>query len=201
MSLENILLGVSKYLGDKQIPYVVVGGWAAIAWGRQRTTFDIDLIIDQNKLDLSEFIAFLKSMNMMICIEDLKAAIKEKSHASILYEPRPNLRIDFKGVYTFEDREAIETSIQINLEGIVVNIGSPENLIAHKLKFGSERDLEDALVVYIVQVRKKRLDSNYLERLCNRLKVTSELKDLIKLAKQCTKMDSLNQSDMGKNHY
>lgn len=179
MNLEKILMQVTGYFNNNQVPYVVVGGWAAIAWGRARTTFDIDLIIDHKKLDLLPFVDFLESIDMATSMDDIEAAIRERSHASILFKQKPVLRIDFKGIYSSMDREAIMTSRKVIIDGNPVNIGSPENLIAHKLKFGSERDLEDALVVYIIQLKEKQLDISYLRKLCSKLNVLAELEKLI----------------------
>lgn len=182
MNLEKILLKLSKYLHENQVPHVIVGGWAAIAWGRQRTTFDIDLIIDQRYLNLSSFVKYLKDIDMIAEEEDIKLAIKEKSHSSILFSLKPSLRIDLKGVYTEEDKEAIKTAQKLEIKNTIVNIGSPENLIAHKLKFGSDRDLEDALIVYIVQKSENNLNIKYLEKTCLRLGVNRKLEELIILA-------------------
>jgi hypothetical protein len=58
---------------------------------------------------------------------------------------------------------------------------SPENLIPLKLYFGSERDLEDALVVLLAQ--KGNIDLDYLENLCRRLDVFGKLEKLKIMAK------------------
>lgn len=188
MSLEDILISISKYLNENNVPHVVVGGWAAIAWGRQRTTFDIDLIIDHNKIDLSSFVRFLKKIDMLIEREDIEIAIKEKSHSSIIYSPKPSLRVNLKGVYTIEDKEAILTSKKINITNTTINICSPENLIAHKLKFGSDRYIEDALIVFLVQKSEKNIDLRYLTELCEKLSVSDKLKELVSLSKKNKKL-------------
>ena len=45
-SVEKIIQLLAKYMDEMGIDYVIVSGIAVIAWGRPRTTQDIDIIID-----------------------------------------------------------------------------------------------------------------------------------------------------------
>jgi len=181
MKIEEILISITQYLERQQIPYVVVGGFAAVAWGRARTTYDIDIIVDQTKINIKELVHFFKTQGLETSEYDIDQAFKEHSHSSILSTGKSFFRIDLKGIYTHEDREAISTAKNVDYKGTTINFCSPENLIAHKLKFGSERDLEDALVVILAQ--KETIKWEYLEVLCARLDVTKKLRNLQKTAK------------------
>ena len=86
MELKNILVSVTNYLKEHNVPYVIVGGFSAIVWGRTRTTFDIDIIIDQNKVNLEDFVDFFQNIGLMTSLYDIETAFKEKSHCSILVE-------------------------------------------------------------------------------------------------------------------
>lgn len=180
MKIEEILILITQYFEQREIPYVVVGGFAAAAWGRVRTTYDIDIIVDQTKLDIKEFVQFSKARGLETGTYDIEQAFKELSHSSILSTGKSIFRIDLKGIYTYEDREAITTAKAVDYKGVSIHFCSPENLIAHKLKFGSERDLEDALVVLLAQG--ERLNQVYLENLCQRLGVVEKFKELRRTA-------------------
>ena len=176
-----MLISISQFMEKHQIPYVIVGGFAAVAWGRVRTTYDIDIIVDQNKMNVEDFVRFTHKEGLKTSVYDIERAFKEHSHSSILSIGDIFYRIDLKGIYSHEDRETVNTAKSVNYKGTTIRFCSPENLIAHKLKFGTERDLEDALVVLLAQ--KENVDRNYLEDLCRRLKVIDKLKDLDKKAK------------------
>jgi len=179
MNIEETLLTVTKYFNDQGIPYVVVGGFAAIVWGRVRTTYDIDIIIDHKKLDVKRFIHFLTSKGLSAKEYEITQAFAENSHSTIFVMEKPFYRIDLRGIYTTEDREAISTAKKVKYKDQAIFFSSPENLIAHKLKFGSERDLEDAEVIFLAQ--KASLNMDYLHALCKRLNVTEKLDEFLKL--------------------
>ncbi|MHA1995822.1 MAG: hypothetical protein ACW97Z_14840 [Candidatus Hodarchaeales archaeon] len=182
MKTEEMLLNVTKYLHSKKIPYAVVGGFSAIVWGRGRSTYDIDIIVDQKNLNLKEFTIFLRTKDLSTSELELQEAFNELSHATIHTSDSSVYRIDLQGVYSSLDRETIETAKEITYKGQKIRFGSPENLIAHKLHFGSDRDLEDALVVFIAQ--EQSLDLDYLVLLSSKLGVGKKLERLLEIAKK-----------------
>jgi hypothetical protein len=182
MKPEKMLLCVSKYLNSNKVPYAVVGGFSAIVWGRGRSTYDIEIIVDHKNLNIKEFVSFLRSKKLSTSVFDLQEAFKELSHATIHTTDSSVYRIDLKGIYSSLDRETIETSRKIIFQGQKIQFGSPENLIAHKLHYGSDRDLEDALVVLIAQERS--LDLDYLVLLSSKLGVGKKLERLIEIARK-----------------
>lgn len=180
MKTEEMLLNVTKFFNSNKIPYAVVGGFSAIVWGRGRSTYDIDIIIDHKNLDIKEFVDYLGTKGLSTSEFDLQEAFKELSHATIHTTDPSVYRIDLQGIYSSLDRETLETSKKITYKGQKIRFGSPENLIAHKLHFGSDRDLEDALVVFIAQ--EESLDLDYLVLLSSKLGVEKKLERLIEIA-------------------
>ncbi|MFX1537314.1 MAG: nucleotidyltransferase domain-containing protein [Promethearchaeota archaeon] len=176
MKLKEVLLTVANYLEKNEIQYVVVGGFAAIVWGRGRTTYDIDIIVNQDQLNVEEFVEFLNSKDLITNIDDIKTAFKKKAHSYIRLHGQQLYRIDLQGIYTQQDRETIKTAKAVTYSDQKIQFGSPENIIAFKLKHRSERDLEDALVVFMAQ--RENLDMKYLLSLCSRLGVKKELKEI-----------------------
>ena len=132
-------------------------------------------------MNIKDFVEYISSQELKTSEYDLQEAFKEQSHATILSTGPTLYRIDLKGIYSSLDREAIETSKKVSIKEQKIRFGSPENLIAHKLHFGSDRDLEDALVVFIAQ--EKLLDLDYLISLCSKLGVGKKLERLIENVK------------------
>ncbi len=46
MEIEDLLIKIAKILDKLEIPYVITGGMAVSAWGRPRTTMDINIIVE-----------------------------------------------------------------------------------------------------------------------------------------------------------
>jgi len=62
-SLINAIKSLCTYLNINNIDYVIVGGISVIAWGRTRTTEDIDIIINHTQLNIPDFVNYLKKNN------------------------------------------------------------------------------------------------------------------------------------------
>ncbi|HSW09484.1 MAG TPA: hypothetical protein VLK32_01125 [Bacillota bacterium] len=45
MRLDEALLKVVGFLEDREVPYMVIGGFANLFWGRSRLTRDLDLTV------------------------------------------------------------------------------------------------------------------------------------------------------------
>ena len=57
-SLINAIKSLCTYLNINNIDYVIVGGISVIAWGRTRTTEDIDIIINHAQLNIPDFVNY-----------------------------------------------------------------------------------------------------------------------------------------------
>ncbi len=173
--VEEILRKVCGFLNEKGITYAIVGGFAVIFHGVPRTTMDIDMVIQLSEGDVPALVEFLRREGFYANMEDMLAALKEGSHCTV--EDRETMfRLDIKGVYTEMDRATLKNRVKFTLGGVDVYVASPEDTIAGKLLFGSERDLEDALGIYVRQF--EVLDMEYLEAVCRKLGIHSALEEL-----------------------
>lgn len=180
---EDLIKLVANICKKCKINYVIVGGVAVSAWGNIRTTRDIDIIFDL-KNGIRKFLEELKKNNLILREEDLKKALKEKSHFTV-FDAESEFYIDGKGSYSPNDSETLSHKKAVRLDRVKIFINSPENLIANKLLFGSEQDLKDAESVYIRQLG--RLDFEYLEKRCKELNVHK------KYSKMKNKLDFLRK--------
>ncbi|KKL21222.1 hypothetical protein LCGC14_2447600 [marine sediment metagenome] len=69
--IKSIIVDFVNYFNNNSIPYVLIGGLAVNIWGRIRTTMDADFIIDQSKLDIEEFLAYLQERKYEITSQDI----------------------------------------------------------------------------------------------------------------------------------
>jgi hypothetical protein len=176
-TLEEMLREIVEILNKTNINYVIVGGIAVSSWGNVRTTRDVDIILLLNEENLKKLVKVLKDSNFLITEEDIRIAIKEKSHFTI-FDKLSIYHIDAKGVYGIKESESLRNKRKISLDGLDCWIASPEDTIANKLLFGREQDIKDAEGIYVRQL--KRLDMELLEKRCKELGVWGEFLDMKK---------------------
>src|SRR3989338_866609 len=172
---EEIVKIVTAFLNENKIPYMVVGAISVSYYGNPRSTHDVDLIVVLNEEAIKKFTDFLTKNDFYVDADDIRAALKEKSHFSVL-DNQSNYRLDVKWIYSELDSETFARRREINAYGQKMWINSPEDTIIFKLKFGSEQDFIDAEKVFIQQ--KDNLDRAYLERKVKELKLEMEYKKL-----------------------
>lgn len=171
--IEEILHAVCDFLNRERVPYVVVGGMAAMFHGLPRTTMDVDILLDLPEKKIGRLFSFLKERGFFASPDDFRVALAERSHCTV-QDKHSMFRLDLKGIYTPADRETLERRVVFRHGDVGIRLSAPEDLIAHKLLFGSEQDLRDAEAVYARQ--KGRLDMDYLRGKCRRLGVSAEFR-------------------------
>lgn len=179
-TIVDILQVITGYFHKKDIPYVIVGGISVLTWGRIRTTEDIDIIVDHTQLNIEDFTRYLKNHEFFAEVEDFQG-FSEEGHCSIL-KKGSLFRLDFVGKYSIDKEISLNEAKEVEYQGLTLLMDSPENLIAHKLKFAADFDIEDAIAV-LIRVN-KRIDIEKLLRHVERLKVKNQLFDIIRRIKE-----------------
>jgi len=105
----------------------------------------------------------------------MKAALKEKSHCSVLDKKSP-FRLDIKGIYNDLDRIMLKRRVSFDYHGINIWIWSSEDAIALKLLANSEQDIKDAKSIYVRQL--PTLDVDYTRKMCKKLGVEKQFEKM-----------------------
>ncbi len=166
--IEEVIRAITKILEEEKVDYVIVGGIAVAAWGNIRTTRDVDIILFINEKDADALEGALKKEKFSIQAEDIRDALKERSHFTI-FDDLSEYYMDAKGIYSENDRLTLKRRREVNLADFGFYIASPEDTIANKLLFGSDQDMRDAEGIYVRQFG--NLDMAYLEERCKKLEV------------------------------
>lgn len=175
-SFERMVLDFIGVLEKIKVDYVVIGGIAVSSWGNPRTTKDLDVIVDLNSDDIDKFCKNLQESGFSVDKEDIKEALKEKTHFTVLDE-YSEYHIDAKGVYNRFDALTVKNKYVVPYEGLNMCIASAEDTVAHKLLFGGYQDIKDAESILL---RQSELDMEYLEELCENLGVLNEFRTVKK---------------------
>lgn len=181
--LTHIIKTIHDYCSTHNIDYVIVGGFSVLIFGRTRMTLDIDLIIDHRHLDYEDFVIYFRENGFDINLSDLEV-MDQQLHGSF-FEKNTMFRIDIKGVYGKNEQNSLDHALIANFNGIMAKFDNPNQLIVHKLKFGSEQDIEDALAVYFRS--EELIDENLMRQFALELDVEEELKNFVEEAEDYRK--------------
>ncbi len=179
MSLIDDLKHIMKVLSDNNFNYCLIGGIASILLGVERTTLDIDILIELNSINQVERLHdTLKSAGYVVVLSEMINAFKKHSHFTAL---TPTGRIiDFKLAHTELDRSTLTRKISVSIEGVKTYLSPIEELITAKLKvLGSLKDVEDAIQLMYMYINE--INWNYLKKIMGLkpLKYANNLLDTI----------------------
>lgn len=176
-TLEEFIKTVIQCLTESNIKYVIVGGLAAILYGRPRTTIDVDIIVDYTSADeINRLENILKEKGFSLQINEILEVIKDKSHCSIFLKDYV-YRIDLQGAYSSLDIRAIENRLLMKIYNLETYIEKIEDIIIDKLVYGSPQDYEDIIAIVIRQ--KDKLDLEYLKSVALIENVEKELRQIL----------------------
>ncbi len=151
--LDKIVIDFLSYI---DVDYVIVSGYVAILFGRDRHTEDVDMFIrSMNAKDFSKLFNKIINSKKYYCInaEDANDAynlLKEKS--SIRFAEKntfdPNFEIKFP--QNELNRYSLDNTLKVVIGKNNLKIGSLELQLVYKLYLGSEKDYEDAAHLYTI---------------------------------------------------
>ncbi len=182
---QELLVKIAGILNKLKIPYFITGGYAVSVWGRPRSTFDIDVIIElpENKIDI--LAQKLKNISKINYLEerDMENAVARRGEFNFIHGDS-GIKVDF---WIWKEKDAFEFSamkrrVVKNIMKEKIYFISPEDLILSKFvwykKMESDRHLEDAQSV--IKISGKILDKKYLKKWAKNLNCLKILNKLLK---------------------
>ena len=172
ITFEEFSLKLLGALNNCKIDYIVVGGVAAVYYGRPRSTSDCDIIVSLEESQLKDFTECLKKHGFQISGHDVVEGFKDKSHFNAYYGTSA-FRADFSWKKGTLAEHGFERAKDARFFGILVRMEAPEDVIIAKLVYGSPQDLDDAKAILHTQ---KNLDEDYLLKRAGQEGVRDKLK-------------------------
>jgi len=155
-SLQRLL----KLFEDKNIPYMIIGGYALPFYGRLRTTIDIDLAVAiKSEKELNQLCNWLQSINFKATISHPQNPLivvldqKEKVEMELWFRP-DGIVFDYE---TLRRRRRMELD-----ENIKAWIVSPEDFIVNKLARPDRGVVDEQDVKSVLARQEGKLDREYL---------------------------------------
>lgn len=175
-ALDRFVVSVTGIV-ERYTRYVIVSGYVAILFGRARGTEDIDLLVDYMNHDrfrsfseelLAKGFYFLNSDD----IDEIYSMLRDGLAVRIAGAGRiiPNVEMKFKK--DDFDRYAMSRAKAVLFDDIRFFVSPIELQIPYKLYLGSDKDIEDA--VYLWVLFREMLDGDLLQSFMERLQVRGE---------------------------
>ena len=136
---------ILQSLSDEDVKFLLVGAYALAAHGYPRATMDIDIWVMPSPGNAEAVLRALRTFGAPLhelTIDDLQ---KDDTIFQIGVAPR---RIDIiTGASGLQFEEAFARSLEIDVEGLRINIPSLSDLIRNKKASGRTKDLADVEVL------------------------------------------------------
>ena len=144
--LNELLKSLSKSLIKNNIPYMIIGGQAALLYREPRFTNDIDITLGIGIEEVHKLFNLCKEIELMILVDNPDDFILQ-TMVLPTYDNLSNLKIDFIFSSTLYEHEAISRANIITLDGTDIYFCSLEDIIILKIFAGRPRDIEDVGVI------------------------------------------------------
>jgi hypothetical protein len=178
--VSDFLRRVIGHLDESKIPYMVAGSLASNAYGHFRSTNDVDIVIQP---DTSQLTNFIRAVSKDFYVEPRTAhdALARKSMFNII-DYKTGFKADF---IVCKPREFSGSEFGRRQLAHVAEIdawtATPEDTILAKLEWAkigeSERQYQDAF--HIASVQRERLDRAYMRKWAVELDVMDLLERLL----------------------
>lgn len=156
-----LLARLSRVLGERELPFMIIGGQAVLLHGEPRLTQDVDVTLGVGPARLPDVLSVCQDLELEPLPEDVKDFV-QSTFVLPAADRVTGIRVDFIFSTTKYEAEAISRAQSVEIGEAFVPFATAEDLIIHKLFAGRPRDIEDAVGV----VRRKGLELNwdYLRR-------------------------------------
>lgn len=169
MEFIELLVKIATILEKLNINYCVTGGYAISVWGRPRSTFDIDVVIQLKEEDIIPLAKHLRLLSRAGYIEESSAAkaVAQGGEFNFIHS-ESGIKVDFWVIQ--KDNEIGMNELKRKIDKIIngqkIYFISPEDLILSKLRWyqksQSTRHLED--IESILRISGNQMNMQYLKR-------------------------------------
>lgn len=170
------LLGTTVLILERlQIPYLVTGSIASMAYGEPRLTNDIDIVAGVEEKHISALLEAFPPNEFYISEDMIREAIRRKGQFNIIH-PASGLKIDviIKVDNPFNTSRFTRSKKIYPSDTYQANFAAPEDVIIKKMEYykegGSEKHLRD--ITGILKISSDDIDYGYISEWAERLGLT-----------------------------
>ena len=175
MGPYELLCTVVEVLERLQIPYLVTGSIASMAYGEPRLTNDIDVVAEIRPEHMSDLLAAFPPPEYYLSEEMIREAVQRAGQFNIIH-PASGLKIDIilRRKTPFDQSRFARKKRLRPAKDYEADFASPEDVILKKMEFykegGSEKHLRD--ITGILRISSDEVDRGYIASWAERLGVS-----------------------------
>jgi hypothetical protein len=166
VSLASFLALIARSLRDADIPFMLTGSLAAAYYGAPRATQDIDLVIESQSGNLSQFVEALRAAGLYVDLEAALEALRTGGQFNAI-DPSTGWKADLiiRKARPFSESEFGRRQHR-ELFGIDVALATLEDLIIAKLEWSEigDSELQRRDIRELLEMAGASLDQEYLDR-------------------------------------
>ncbi|MFW6004589.1 MAG: hypothetical protein ACOCPV_03015 [Halodesulfurarchaeum sp.] len=152
--LDELAIEFSRVLHRFDIEHVYIAGYVSILAGRARSTEDVDVLIGRiDEATAEELAAALVESGFWgpaMPLESLYEMLDGGDNIWIAPENQVTPHLELKFAVDEFDDASLENSIDARIAGHTIPVGPLELQIAYKLSLGAQKDIEDAVHLYML---------------------------------------------------
>lgn len=174
MGPYDLLHTVVEVLERLQIPYLVTGSVASMAYGEPRLTNDIDIVADVHPDHVGDFLAAFPAPEYYIDAEMIREAIRRTGQFNIIH-PASGFKADImiREETPFNRSRFLRKRRLRPSKEYEADFASPEDVILKKMEYykegGSEKHLRD--ITGILRISGEKIDRQYIMSWAERMGV------------------------------
>ncbi|MBN1590980.1 MAG: hypothetical protein JW888_15815 [Pirellulales bacterium] len=172
-----MLRKLTEVLESLEIPYLITGSTATIAYGEPRFTNDVDVVAALAEAKVDGFCAAFPAPEFYCHPDAVRRAVTDRSQFNIIH-PASGLKVDVMiPAETPFNRSRLNRGVRIPAgPGFSARFASAEDVIIKKLEYyregGSEKHLRD--IAGVLKVQANRVDREYIADWVAKLGLTNE---------------------------
>jgi len=159
--LAKLIRRIAEKLEEDKIPYMIIGGQAVLLYGRPRLTRDIDITLGIDTDDFARLANVCRELQLRILPGEPANFVRQTSVLPA-EEQESRIRVDFIFSFSEYERQALDRTKPVTMDGHPVRFASCEDVIIHKMIAGRAIDIED--VRHLLAKNREQLDYDYLKR-------------------------------------
>jgi hypothetical protein len=153
---------LAQALEAAEIGYMLIGAMARTAWGRPRSTKDVDLVVTADQASWEKLLQTFSGLGLSPKQQTPPGEIPPDT--AFFFTP-DKVRVDVLVAKTPFEHSAFSRRARVDFEGTPVWVASPEDLIVYKLIAGRPHDLGDIKEVITARIGiGAGLDWGYIRR-------------------------------------
>lgn len=166
-ALDDVLAAVAAAMQRIGSRWYLFGAQAATLWGRPRLTADVDITAQIRPDQVDEFLESMKQQGLTLRFDDPEFV--NRTRVFPFLHQTTGVGVDVVLAGPGLEEEFLDRAVNVPLEGAMVPVISPEDLVVTKVLAGRPKDIED-----VRGVLRERAESLDVERIRETLRLLEQ---------------------------